>query len=450
MSAKVKNRILFVVVCFFVEAVIVWMNWSTWSDEPIEALYWALRVIALIAASLLLAPLVFRVLKGLVWGYVAIGNGLARLFLGLFAENAAEKGRGAEEFLDQPLFRGFLGWMRFGDDRPFVDRALTPRRIIPWILFGWPLAVMPLLLEETLPFFLFLIGLAPFAMRQHRRRSVEVERRMVDAFTSGYRIRRARETDLDDLVKVEAASWESACDANDMFSRAQFAAHLEVNPADFFVAEDVRSGRLLGYVSGVRRQIPLDELDDRVSTWYALTDDGWYSSHEPTGNALFGASLGVLPEAQRRGIGDRLVEREFVQLVGDGCDYGFLGGRLPGMADHLRRHPDSTPEEYFAKTRPDGRPYDPELRFYADDFEIRQLLPGYFSDAESCNYGVLLVWPNPFPRWLPRQLAGLALRAVLGVEHWRQDRRRRKAPPREVIDLTTPEEEREPATPVRT
>jgi hypothetical protein len=256
MSAKVKNRILFVVVCFFVEAVIVWMNWSTWSDEPIEALYWALRVIALIAASLLLAPLVFRVLKALVWGYVAIGNGLARLFLGLFAENAAEKGRGAEDFLDQPLFRGFLGWMRFGDDRPFVDRALTPRRIIPWILFGWPLAVMPLLLEETLPFFLFLIGLAPFAMRQHRRRSAEVERRMVDAFTSGYRIRRARETDLDDLVKVEAASWEAACDANDMFSRAQFAAHLEVIPSYFFVAEEIRSGRLLGYVSGVRRLPP--------------------------------------------------------------------------------------------------------------------------------------------------------------------------------------------------
>ncbi|HSX14902.1 MAG TPA: GNAT family N-acetyltransferase [Candidatus Saccharimonadales bacterium] len=209
-------------------------------------------------------------------------------------------------------------------------------------------------------------------------------------------IRRARLSDVPQLIEVEHASWEAACDPEDMFTTEQFEAHIRNVGDYFFVAEERQTGRLVGYVSALRVDIPVSEVEERVTTWYALTGDGEYTGHQPNGQCLFGGSLGVIPESQRSGIGDRLIEREFREIVRHGMTFGALGGRLPGMAAYLAEHPESNPEHYFQLTREDGKPYDPELRFYADDFEVRKLLPEYFKDRESCNNGVLLVWRNPF------------------------------------------------------
>jgi ribosomal protein S18 acetylase RimI-like enzyme len=244
-----------------------------------------------------------------------------------------------------------------------------------------------------------------------------------------YRIRKARLEDLDQLESVEKASWEAACDPQDMFTKGQFQRHIEEVGDYIFVAEERSTGRLLGYASALRVDIPLDEIEEQVTTWYSLTEDGWYSNHAPDGQTIFGGSLGVLPECQRSGIGDRLVEAEFVKCVRLGLEYGFLGGRLPGMAEYLANYPGSSPEKYFELKRDDGKPYDPELRFYAADFEIRKLLPGYFKDKESCDHGVLLVWRNPFYqiKRLPPFVAVKVFKAVLVYYHVQGWWQRRKA-----------------------
>lgn len=233
-----------------------------------------------------------------------------------------------------------------------------------------------------------------------------------------YRIRRARLSDIDQLVQIEQASWEAACDPEDMFTADQFRRHITCVGKYIFVAVERRSKRVLGYVSALRVPIPLDEVEDRVANWHKLTNEGWYTPHDPAGQAMFGASLGVLPEYQRFGIGDRLIEAEFKRIVREGIEYGFLGGRLPGLKKYLEEHPEATAEDYFVLKRPDGKYFDPELRFYADDFQIRKLLPGYFRDEESCDHGVLLVWPNPFNQTkLPPAIAAPVFKAILYYYH---------------------------------
>lgn len=230
-----------------------------------------------------------------------------------------------------------------------------------------------------------------------------------------YRIRRARPEDIEELTEVEQSSWEKACDPDDMFTAAQFLHHITKMGDYVLVAEERKTGRLLGYVSAFRVPIPLEELEGSITTWYDLTDDGWHYKHQPDAQAMFGSSMGVLPEAGRSGIGGSLLVAEFKRIVRGGMEYGFLGGRLPGMCEYLLEHPEATPQSYAQLRRPDGKFYDPELRLYAEDFVFLKLLPDYFKDKESCDNGMLMFWKNPFyqNKWLPPIVASQVFKAIL-------------------------------------
>ena len=55
-----------------------------------------------------------------------------------------------------------------------------------------------------------------------------------------------------------------------------------------------------------------------------------------------------------------------------------------------------TAEEYISGKR-NNRSLDPELAFYAKlGLKVIKALPNYIDDPDSCNYGVLMVWKNPF------------------------------------------------------
>ena len=44
-----------------------------------------------------------------------------------------------------------------------------------------------------------------------------------------------------------------------------------------------------------------------------------------------------------------------------------------------------------------GIPRDPEIAFYQrSGLKIIKIIPEYFRDVESLNYGVLVAWENPF------------------------------------------------------
>ncbi|HSX14901.1 MAG TPA: hypothetical protein VLE72_03285 [Candidatus Saccharimonadales bacterium] len=182
MSAKTRGWIGFTLVFAAIIAAILVLNWSAWSDDPSRALIWCVEVGLLIGLSLLFAPLIFRIVKVVMWCYIKFGTFLARLILGNRAAQAAEQGVSLDDFLHKPLFRVYLRWMRFGDDREKVDNYLAPAQVSTWIIFGWPLAVLPLIFEETLPIFLIVLGLAPFAARHYARRRGEVESVIHNAF----------------------------------------------------------------------------------------------------------------------------------------------------------------------------------------------------------------------------------------------------------------------------
>jgi len=118
--------------------------------------------------------------------------------------------------------------------------------------------------------------------------------------------------------------------------------------------------------------------------------------------------LSVHPSYQRKGVGRKLMEVIGRLAIKYNLKQGVLGGRIPNyhkFADKIKV------EDYIKtdKTTQNNIPPDPEILFYRQlGLKVVKIIPNYFDDPESLNYGVLLVWKNPFYnkwyRWIAAKI----------------------------------------------
>ncbi|HSX48075.1 MAG TPA: hypothetical protein VLF41_01015 [Candidatus Nanoarchaeia archaeon] len=198
-------------------------------------------------------------------------------------------------------------------------------------------------------------------------------------------LRSARAADIEYYARIQAVAWGEKMAAESEKLRNRFA----VNPDGVLVAE--QEGNILGLVSTIRI-VSYDYA--RSPSWYEISSDGWCHNHQPDGTVLYGIDLSVLRGAPR-GTVDILMVGVGQLAIRSGLKYCMLGGRMPRYYKH---HQDFTPGEYMQAKTKTGRYLDPEIEMYSKvpGLKIIQLLPNYFDDWESLDYGVLLRWRNPF------------------------------------------------------
>lgn len=200
-------------------------------------------------------------------------------------------------------------------------------------------------------------------------------------------LRMARENDIDQLLYLEEEAWLPGQRAD----REMFESCIKTFPDGIFVAEE--KGKIVGVV--VTQIVNYNyELEDFSLNWCEATDNGRIKdTHNPNGDTLYGVNLSVSRHASRN------VSRLLLELVGKlaikhNLKRGILGGRLPRYHKYKNK---MSAEEYIHAISETGRTLDPELYLYQKiGLKMIKLLPNYFNDPESCNYGVLLVWENPF------------------------------------------------------
>lgn len=113
------------------------------------------------------------------------------------------------------------------------------------------------------------------------------------AVPDGVRLRLAGRADLDEVLAIDAAAFESDVDT----ARPWLAPHLDA--------------------SGIATAIA--ELDGRpVGTAYCVRSDGW------AGPAAYLAGVGVVPEARRRGVGGALSSWLLGRALESGCRFASL------------------------------------------------------------------------------------------------------------------------------
>ena len=106
----------------------------------------------------------------------------------------------------------------------------------------------------------------------------------------------------------------------------QLGHHLEIFPEGQIVAVD-QTDRVLGSASSL-----IIDWDDYAESanWSVITGHGNFDTHNPLGKTLYGADMGVGPEARHQGIGTLLYEARKDLIRERGLKRLLTGGRSAG------------------------------------------------------------------------------------------------------------------------
>jgi predicted amidohydrolase/GNAT superfamily N-acetyltransferase len=213
---------------------------------------------------------------------------------------------------------------------------------------------------------------------------------------SGIRIRRSRPEDIQAVYECQQRVYHHLS-ATGLCSVRQLTLQLEAFPEGQLVA--VHKGHVVGYAAS------LIALLDEESPWYSyneITGAGTFSTHDPSGDTLYGADIGVDPEYRGQGVAQMLYAGRKRLLKRYNLRRMVAGGRIPGYVEYAGR---MTAEEYIdAVQRGDLR--DPALNAHLRaGYTVRSVHMGYLRDEQSLDYATFLEYLNPDFRPSRRHIA---------------------------------------------
>jgi len=199
------------------------------------------------------------------------------------------------------------------------------------------------------------------------------------------RIRQARFRDTGRILRIEREAWPEGLRA----TREMLHSRLKTFPEGFLCAE--ANGEIQGFV--VTEILNYDIRKSSLS-WQEATDNGYITrTHNPDGDTLYGVSLSVSPCA-RKGVAVALLEAAGKLVIKYGLKQAVFGSRIPRYHRHAFK---MSVEEYIKSRTVSRRPLDPELGIYQSvGLKPVKIIPGYIDDPQSLDYGILVVWENPF------------------------------------------------------
>lgn len=213
-----------------------------------------------------------------------------------------------------------------------------------------------------------------------------------------FNIRGLSREDLPQIMAVERSAWEPEWQATE----DKFAARIKTFPEG--VIGIFFQKQLAGMTGSMIFDFNIKELPGFHKNWQEITGDGYITTHNPEGNALYIVSVAVHERFQGQGLGKKLVMAQKELARRKNLDLVVLGARIPGFRGYLtKKYPGQLPtgndlekeaKVYLFSKRDDGKPADLEIRFYHSycDFRIGKLIADFGPDEASCNFGVLMVW----------------------------------------------------------
>jgi hypothetical protein len=217
-------------------------------------------------------------------------------------------------------------------------------------------------------------------------------------FAEGFVFRSARLEDVGQIVNLEEAVWgDSGAKAAQIISR------IELFPFGIFVATsgDEEIVACSSFISVDNMAIAPD------FTWEEITDHGYITgSHKAKGKYAYGINLSVSHKMNGRNLGNLMVFYGLMRIITGNKKGVFIGSRIPGFKNYKKHYPLAAAEDYVTLKR-NGRLRDYELRLYAaEGFKVIKVLPDYFPDPDSLDYGVLVYCKNPVYNFPCRNLLG--------------------------------------------
>ena len=151
-----------------------------------------------------------------------------------------------------------------------------------------------------------------------------------------------------------------------------------------------------GEIVGSMTSLVVDySISDPNHTWEEITDNGYIRNHNDGGNTLYIVDLCVDPDYRGFKLGKLLMNAMYEIVVHLNLDRLLGGGRIPTY--HKVAHEFSI-EDYLKKLTI-GEYKDPVITFLLQCGRTPlKAVKGYLQDDESCDYGILMEWKNPFQK----------------------------------------------------
>ncbi len=199
---------------------------------------------------------------------------------------------------------------------------------------------------------------------------------------NGLTVMHARAEHADELEALQLVCFPTLAD-EERFKARHYRKHLELFDEGQFVALD--GDRVVGATATIRMRFDFDHV---THTFGDVIQGGWLTSHEPDGDWLYGADIGVDPAYRGRGLATALYAARQELVWRRGLKGQVTGGMLRGygaVKDTM------TAEDYYAGVV-SGAVKDETLSMQLGiGFEPRALLKNYLQDPVSDNYSALIV-----------------------------------------------------------
>jgi ribosomal protein S18 acetylase RimI-like enzyme len=201
-------------------------------------------------------------------------------------------------------------------------------------------------------------------------------------------IRNYKEMDFQGLIKIQQECFPPPFPSELWWNEEQLTNHITLFPEGALCIEV--NGELAGSMTGLLVDFNPTQPDH---TWEEITDHGYITNHNPNGNTLYVVDISVRPSYRKLGLGKWLMSSMFDVVVHNGLTRLLGGGRMPGYHKHAT---EMTPDQYLAAVV-SGELKDPVITFLLRCGRTPVKVVGnYLEDEESCNYGTLMEWKNPF------------------------------------------------------
>lgn len=200
--------------------------------------------------------------------------------------------------------------------------------------------------------------------------------------SDGLVVQHTRPEHASQLEELQRVCFPTLDDA-ERFKTAHYLKHLELFPDGQFVVLD--GDVVIGATTTLRLRFDFDHLNH---TFAEIIQGGWLTSHQPEGDWLYGADVGVHSAYRGRGLATALyaARQEAVWRL------GLKGQVTAGMMRDYGAVKDRMPAQEYYRDVVEGRIRDSTLSMQLGvGFEPRALLANYLNDPASDNYSVLLV-----------------------------------------------------------
>jgi len=193
---------------------------------------------------------------------------------------------------------------------------------------------------------------------------------------------------LEDIPALEACHRAIYQDypQHELFSHRVYQFQLQAFPEGQFLAES--EGKVVGYASSIIVQ--LDDDNDPYS-YSEITGAGTFKTHNPGGDTLYGADIGVHPDYRGRGIAGLLYEQRKKLMKRHNLRRMVAYGRIPGYREHAGL---MTPEEYVQAVT-EKKLSDSALNAHLKaGYQCKRVLIDFVRDYSSMNFATWLEMPN--------------------------------------------------------